>query len=256
MALHLGVGAANVLAVLIVLVEALGGWDLFGMTGRHVMAVLTGSQSAALADTVLAALVSTMVTVSLAWWWGVRMVADTIESRISMGFWQAMPTLVCGLGAWVAVTRWTGPLMEISPWELPVSELMTWFFLLVVMVLSSLPGLTGTIADRASTVPTSLVGSAHALGAGAGAVRREVVFPHVRPVLAAQLPVTLARSLGALGPAALLATPRTPLLPVEMITAAEAGRLSDACAMALVTGVLVAACISLTIKTAAVVVDR
>jgi len=58
-------------------------------------------------------------------------------------------------------------------------------------------------------------------------------------VVGAETATTFARSVSTLAPVALLATSRTPLLPVELVTAAESGRLADACAMATTLGVLV-----------------
>ncbi|GAB79110.1 iron(III) transport system permease protein [Austwickia chelonae] len=211
-----------------------------GPTLEHVAAVLTGPWQNALADTVFLGLCATLCTLPLGFClgWHLAERPTSLPARLTVAL-HALPPLVCGLAAWVAITRWSVPVAAALPAGVPVGEALTWIALLVVAVTASLPGNALAVSERLRRLPPSYVEAAHVLGARRRDVVRDVVLPQARPVLLGEIPTTLARSLSALAPAALLATARTPLLPVDLVTAAEAGRLSSACAMAVVLGVLV-----------------
>ena len=153
---------------------------------------------------------------------------------------QAVPSLVYGLLAWIVLTHTAGPLARAVPAGSVVGEAQTWLLLFTVLVVASFPTTAATVADTLGRLPRGPVHAALALGATPADVRRDVLLPALRPVLGAEVGTTFARSAAALAPVALLSTTRTPLLPVDVVTAAESGRVAEACAMASALGMLVA----------------
>ncbi|GAB47350.1 ABC transporter permease [Mobilicoccus pelagius] len=235
------VAAAVASAGIVVLLGAVGALDPGGPTFDALRAVTTGPFRVALADTVLAALLATALALPLGVLVGGRIA--TGRAPLAAGVtaaMQAVPPLVYGLVAWVVLTSTAGPLVHAAPPGVAVGEAQTWLLLVAVLTTASFPATAATVADASRRLPRAPAQAALTLGADAADVRRDLVLPALRPVLGAELGTTFARSATALSPVALLSTTRTPLLPVDLVTAAENGRVSEACAMATVLGLLVA----------------
>lgn len=241
------VATAVAVAFVVITASAFDLWSGSGPSLDAVWAVVAGPHQVALADTVFAGMVAALLTVPLALWLGIAL-AFTRSCLLAplVAALQAVPALVYGLAAWIALTRTATSLGPSAPAAGTHGEAQTWALLLGVLLLASLPGTALTLADALRRLPLSHVESALSLGAGPTTILREVWWPALRPLLADEFCAALARSLAALAPAALLATTRTPLLPVDLVSAAEAGRVGQACAMALVLGGIVAAMTVLT----------
>lgn len=234
------VAAAVALSLAVVLLGAVGLLDRTGPTTAHLHGVLAGPFRTALADSVLAGILATGISLPLGLALGERLArARSARPERVVVLLGAVPSLVLGLLAWLVLTRTGSSAGHLLPSGASVLERRTWLLLVVVLVLASLPTTATTVADALRRLPTAPTNAALTLGASRSDLRRDVWLPALRGVVGAETATTFARSVATLAPVALLATSRTPLLPVELVTAAESGRLADACAMATTLGVLV-----------------
>lgn len=105
------VAAAITSASVVVLSASVGLIGDNGLTSEHLAAVLIGPWQNALADTVLLGLCATLFTLPLGFFLGWHL-ADrptALPAKLTVAL-HALPPLVCGLAAWVAITR--GPCLS------------------------------------------------------------------------------------------------------------------------------------------------
>lgn len=244
------------LTIVLLLVVLVGAFvTSFGVVGQPTLAhfadLFAGSQTRALATTVLLALVSVPLVVlgSL----GLVRAAVTRPSRHTQRLLEtiaAIPGMVLGLGAltiYVAVSnvlRDAGFSSTFIAWGAAVAIVLVYLARFIPM--TSLPLLTTTAAATDHLRDTALN-----LGAEPGQVARLVLLPNLRPELVSGTLIALARTLTSISSVIWLVNAQVPLLSVRMLTDVDAGQLSAAAAMnvALAALIAVAALVSWSLTT-------
>ena len=240
------IGWVTVGLVAMLLVTVLAGSFLtaVGVDARptlsHFADILAGSQTRALATTVLTsmlAVVFVMVGVSgltaivtLGGAPGVRRILETIAS---------VPGIVWGLGAFVLVEANRRGAWETASW----TRLWGWGALgiiLTVHVVRFVPQASGSLLRTAEDAAPLVRETAVVLGVERAEVARALVVPAIRPEWLKAGLVVFARTLTAISSVVLLTNAQVPLLSVRMLIDVEAGRLSSAAAMNVTLAVLVA----------------
>ena len=209
-------------------------------TLSHFADILAGSQTRALATTVLTSLLAVVFVmagvagltaiVTLGGAPGARRILETVAS---------VPGIVWGLGAFVLVEANRRGAWETASW----TRLWGWGALgiiLTVHVVRFVPQASGSLLRTAEDAAPRVRETAVVLGAGRAEVARALVVPTMRSQWLAAGLVVFARTLTAISSVVLLTNAQVPLLSVRMLVDVEAGRLSSAAAMNVTLAVLVA----------------
>lgn len=238
--LVVGAGALLVAAVAFGSLTVAVGVD-HTVTTLHLRDVLAGSNTLALATTVVVAIVVTaivcVVTLLLAHATTAR--TGRLLRRV-LGALASIPGLVLGLGVFVALQdldargvlprSWAGA----TPWA-GIGVLVG------VQVLRFVPTVATPMVGVAERSWRATRDAAVALRAPQRRVNRLVLQPQLRPDVLAGGLNTFARCLTSISPVVLLTTAHAPLLSIRMLVAAEAGQLSAAAAMNMVLAALTGA---------------
>lgn len=235
----------GVVALMLVAVAAASVVNAIGIDNRITLAhfgdVVTGSQTRALATTVLTALVSVALVLAAASGMaafaalnGSRGVRHVVEGA------AAVPGIVWGLGIFV--------LLE-STW-LFRGETTTWAgsgiptalgVVIFVHVVRFVPQVSQTLMRTSQDFTPRVRDAALVLATTRRTVARALLVPAIRQEWWEAGLVVFARTLTAVSSVVLLSNARAPLLSVRMLTDVEAGRLSSAAAMNVTLAVLIAA---------------
>ena len=209
-------------------------------TLSHFADIVAGSQTRALATTVLTSLLAVVFVmagvagltaiVTLGGAPGARRILETVAS---------VPGIVWGLGAFVLVEANRRGVWESASW----THLWGWGALgiiLTVHMVRFVPQVSGSLLRTAEDAAPRVRETAVVLGAGRAEVARALVVPTMRSQWLAAGLVVFARTLTAISSVVLLTNAQVPLLSVRMLVDVEAGRLSSAAAMNVTLAVLVA----------------
>lgn len=228
----LTVGVVTVLLVAVVagsVITAIG--TDARLTLAHFRDILSGSQTRALATTVLTALLSVPLVmaaasaltafVALTDTRGVRRVLEAVAS---------VPGIVWGLGVFVLLGTPSG-----IPGALGV--------IIFVHVVRFVPQLSHAMVRTSEEVAPQVRDTAVVLATTRRAVARALLVPAIQQEWWEAGLVVFARTLTAVSSVVLLSNARAPLMSVRMLTDVEAGRLSPAAAMNVTLAVLIAAAV-------------
>lgn len=216
-----------------------------GVDGRptmsHFVQIISGSNTRALATTIMISLLAVPLVLGLAG--GLTRAAVSSPLRQAgrlLVLLGAIPGVVLGLGVHLLAEWWTSrwPLtsatIQLAPWVALVA-------ILTVHMLRFIPAAASPMLATAELASASIHDTALSLGVPSAVVARARLTPLLRPQFIDGGLTIFARTLTAISSVILLTNAQLPLLSVRMLVSIDAGRLSSAAAMNVVLAGLVAA---------------
>ncbi|MDN5570260.1 MAG: ABC transporter permease subunit [Propionibacteriaceae bacterium] len=216
-----------------------------GVDGRltlaHFVDVLAGTQTRALATSLLVALLVTPAVMGLASLIAVGPLfrPPTVTRRLLQTA-ASLPGVVVGLGAYGMLAQ-AGLGAGGGASSGVVFTLGSVGVVALVHLMRFGPAATVPLLRTAETTAGAVRDTAHVLGARRRDVARALLWPRLRPEFVRGTVTMFARSLTAISSVVLLTNAQAPLLSVRMLVEVDAGRLSAAAAMNVTLAALVGA---------------